>query len=74
MQEKASATFLSKIEQGLAFLSKLLPGRSCPLPSAVQLLCPGPAWLFPVHQVYVHEEVLGASHASAADGSPCDPK
>ena len=39
MQEKASVTFLSKIEQGLPFLSKLLPGRSRPLPSASPSSC-----------------------------------
>lgn len=39
MQEKASVTFLSKIEQGLPFLSKLLPGRSHPLPSASSSSC-----------------------------------
>lgn len=67
MQEKASETFLSKIEQGLPFLSKLLPGRSRPLPAPLRplALCTltpsheGPAWLFPGH--CGHRSFLGSS-------------
>lgn len=67
MQEKASETFLSKIEQGLPFLSKLLPGRSRPLPAPLRplALCTltpsheGPAWPFP--GLCGHRSFLGSS-------------
>lgn len=68
MQEKASETFLSKIEQGLPFLSKLLPGRSRPLPAPLRPLAL--STLTPTRRVQPGSS-LGSVHAwGAAPTSP----